>query len=956
VTIHPDFFRYCLFFILCVHPTLGGQDKPSLYIDPELWLRIEAGFQQTPPPTTYSFIPELVTSHFNNQPDSVYRTHWAVMVRLEQLFHLDAAIYVAEEIARKAREQNKPDREAAAYLNLYRYYDALGTYQLAAKHTEKALDIYRKLGDRKAILAVEYYSLVLKLHFVSREEIIPLIESLLTKAIANDFQDLIRRIHQQLMEQNLLAGRFKNAEKHVAYLEKLPVSDPIRPMEYPQLINASYGRAQLALAAKNFPEAERYYLKTLKLSRDEPGPWFEVLTLNALTELELRRKNLTRAKGYLEEARTKAEKLQLHDLLTQTYALKSRIAERENKFDDALRFLKQKIFHEEKFKARSEGFNLENFYLQAERDKLAADEKTYELELSLKNSQLTYTIVILLLIAILAFGLVLGYLRERKRKAELALKNILIQRHADQLATLDVAKSRFFANISHELRTPLTLIVGPLSALIKENQFSEKQTALLRAASRNARQLKRMVGDILNLQKLDAGKMSLHKEPTKLKAFFQIHLGQFESLAQYHQIHYVHEVRIGPDWEAELDREKCRQILYNLLSNAIKFTPAHGRIEATVEMQDNNLCFRVADTGPGIPPDDLPHVFDRFFQAHRKVQAQAAGTGIGLSICHDYTRLMQGNIWVESTLKEGSIFYVSWPVTFVEKGMATFAPLRVPDPDELSEEPGAFVQPSSVKATPKATSAPVPTLLVVEDNPDLQAYLGLILSEKYRIITAENGAVALQKIASPDVSVDLVLSDLMMPVMDGYQLLKKLKSDDTTRHIPVIMLTARAEAADRLKALRIGVDDYLTKPFDEEELLVRIANLLKNQLVRAQEVFVEKELPRARPHLSEADQVWLEKFETYVRNNLDSDILSIPTLSETFAMSESTLLRQLKRLTGLTPVQYLQEMRLNEARLLLESAPPVSIATLATRVGYTDARSFSRSFKKRFGKLPSDFV
>lgn len=232
----------------------------------------------------------------------------------------------------------------------------------------------------------------------------------------------------------------------------------------------------------------------------------------------------------------------------------------------------------------------------------------------------------------------------------------------------------------------------------------------------------------------------------------------------------------------------------------------------------------------------------------------------------------------------------------------------------------------------------------------------MILSEKHRIVTAENGKEALQKIASVSSPVDLILSDLMMPVMDGYELLEKLKSGETTRHIPAIMLTARAESADRLHALRIGVDDYLTKPFEEEELLVRIANLLKNQSVRARESFVENEVPAALSCLSEVDQAWLEKFEFYVRKNLDSDVLTIPALSEAFAMSESTLLRQLKRLTGLSPLQYIQEMRLNEARSLLEQGTPLPISALASRVGYANARSFSRSFKKRFGKLPSDFV
>ncbi len=203
---------------------------------------------------------------------------------------------------------------------------------------------------------------------------------------------------------------------------------------------------------------------------------------------------------------------------------------------------------------------------------------------------------------------------------------------------------------------------------------------------------------------------------------------------------------------------------------------------------------------------------------------------------------------------------------------------------------------------------------------------------------------------------DLILSDLMMPVMDGYQLLEKLKSDDATRHIPVIMLTARAEAEDKIKALRIGVDDYLTKPFDEEELLARIKNLLHNQTVRRQAM--TEDLPAsedAAPLLSQPDREWLETFEAYVQKHFSSDILNVLSLANAFAMSESTLLRQLKRLTGLSPLQYVQEVRLTEARRLLETRRYNSIAQVASKVGYDDARTFTRSFKQRFGKRPSEF-
>jgi DNA-binding response OmpR family regulator len=249
----------------------------------------------------------------------------------------------------------------------------------------------------------------------------------------------------------------------------------------------------------------------------------------------------------------------------------------------------------------------------------------------------------------------------------------------------------------------------------------------------------------------------------------------------------------------------------------------------------------------------------------------------------------------------------------------------------------------------------------------LQDYIRLLLESRYHVVVADNGQAALGVIGErgeePGVrsaphpsplTPDLILSDLMMPVMDGYQLLERLKSDDATRHIPVIMLTARAEARDKLKALRIGVDDYLTKPFDEEELLARIENLLRNQAARQAAMAEEPAPANAAPQLAAADREWLERFEAYVQQHLSSDIFSVPMLADAFAMSESTLLRQLKRLTGLTPMQYLLEMRLDQARHMLESGTYRSVGRVAAEVGYQDTRSFARSFKKRFGKLPSE--
>lgn len=587
------------------------------------------------------------------------------------------------------------------------------------------------------------------------------------------------------------------------------------------------------------------------------------------------------------------------------------------------------------------------------------------LELVLKKRQLIYTLIIFLLVCLLALGLLAGLRKQRQGKRELAEQNARIREQAEQLKSLDAAKSRFFTNVSHELRTPLTLLLGPIQSLLKDSNLSARQAHLLQMARQSGKQLEQLVNEILDLRKLEQGHIELHLVPTGVSAFVGAYLAQFESLAERKQIQF--SVLLPPSNTPTilLDQEKFRQILFNLLANAFKFTPNGGRIETAVSLDGGVLRLRVTDNGPGIHPDDLPHLFDRYFQTTRPEKPAEGGTGIGLALCREYARLFGGAIEVDSTLGQGSVFQVTFPVAAAE--------IRAQAMPDQAHEQDMLPLGSSVPATSNPPDTTKPTILVVEDNLALQDYIRSVLQEKYQVVAAENGQAALDLMmndkcsmmnAKPDAAhssciihhsslPNLILSDLMMPVIDGYQLLEKLKSGDATRHIPVIMLTARAEVQDKLRALRIGVDDYLHKPFDEEELLARIENLLKNSAARQQEVAAEAEEAPPRPILSQPDRDWLENFEEYVRQHLSSDMLSIADLARVFAMSESNLLRRLKRVAGLTPLQYLMEVRLTEGRRLLEERVCDSIAQVADRVGYDDARSFSRAFRQRFGKLPS---
>jgi signal transduction histidine kinase/CheY-like chemotaxis protein/AraC-like DNA-binding protein len=665
-----------------------------------------------------------------------------------------------------------------------------------------------------------------------------------------------------------------------------------------------------------------------------------------------------------------------HTTISLTYQFRGAILKQLGQIDSAWFYLKKG--YEMELKDFQENTAAKVIEIDA---RYTDDKKTEQIEdqtlaLRLRNTQLRYSIITTILILFLAGGLLFGFYKQRQAKRKLSEQNKLIQAQSEKLKSLDAAKSRFFANVSHELRTPLTLMLGPVKTLLQGNQLTEKQTRLLQTVNQSGQQLQQLVNEILDLQKLEMGKMELHEKPTGLAGFFGRYAAQFESLAHRKQIDYSFETTVGDEVVANIDQEKCRQIIYNLLSNAFKFTPESGRIKVSFSFHKDTLQLEVADTGSGIHPDDLPHVFDRFFQTNRPDKPSVGGTGIGLALCHEYAHLFGGKIEVESTLGKGSIFQVAFPLKMDESRQSAVGAKRNPDEErnrDSSRETGDVriapaVELAKEHIPPTTSSESKPTILVVEDNPELQDYIRLILEEKYSVLTAGNGQAALNRLlptahpaqgaatahhASVVASCQLILSDLMMPVMDGYQLLEKLKNDDATRHIPVIMLTARAEAGDKLKALRIGVDDYLTKPFDEEELLARIENLLKNRAVR--ELVQREEQPgTASPILAQAEADWLADFEAYIRAHIADDALSISFLAQEFSMSESTFLRQVTRITGLSPKQYLQEVRLHAARELLESKTYSSVSQVSEKVGYSNVRTFTRSFRERFGKLPSE--
>lgn len=951
----PDFFRrircastvtmLLIGFWSAALPVLHAQNAPFS----TRWAKLEAKIDQPDVDTSYQFILDEVKSYCGSDVNCLILTYDTIQGRLERKFKMDAAIKVTTEIIRLAEEQGAVKKMAQGHSDLFRYFDAVNNAKASSVHLDLALKYYQDLGDKSKIILCSFRKIIGTSY--SNEETKQKLEPLINEAIAEKDSLLAGSLLSVMFPLTIPTDRPEEIEARFAMFERM--MKPFTKKRSERRCWAVFWEEKGNYMQKNgdLNNAKVCYEKALEFLKLKEDDWLKINVILFLVDTDWKLGNRKEAKSGLEHAFVMSEEIKSDDLFVRLYSAASQVAEGEGRFADALLYQKKMNAAQARVNETGDLKISRNYYLEVEN-------KNKALELKQSADRLISTIIISILALLLAAGLSFGFYKQRKSRRELAAQNALIQAQAEQLKTLDEAKSRFFANVSHELRTPLTLLTSPIKTLLKENQLTPKQTQLLHMAERSGQQLGQLINEILDLRKLDMGKMTVSTAPTELYAFFQICFAQFESLAEQKQIDYSLSSDIPDNTVAVVDREKCRQILFNLLSNAFKFTPAAGKINARIQLIGPQLQLSVTDSGAGIHPDDLPHIFDRYFQSSRPGKPAEGGTGIGLALCREYALLFGGAIHAESTPGHGTTVTVAFPVQI---SPAAAQDLILPPSPDSSTQP-AEKEPALLSGgVSPATSANKSKILIVEDNPDLREYIGFVLRDKYEVVAAEHGSAAWSLLKESKTAADfpdLILSDLMMPVMDGYQLLAQLKSDDATSHIPVIMLTARAETQDKLKALRIGVDDYLTKPFDEEELLARIENLLRNQLARraAMEAATGEKEEQLRPAMSQPDREWLETFEAYIQKHYSSDILSVTSIAHAFAMSESTLLRQLKRLTGLSPLQYIQEVRLNETRRLLEVRAYNSISQVAAKVGYDDARSFARSFRQRFGKLPSEMM
>ncbi len=518
----------------------------------------------------------------------------------------------------------------------------------------------------------------------------------------------------------------------------------------------------------------------------------------------------------------------------------------------------------------------------------------------------------------------------------------------EQLKAQNAMRSTFFANISHEFRTPLTLILGPLKQL-RDRLTDPKDRQLLEVAHRNGTRQLDLVNQVLELSRLEAGQLTLQRRETELVSLLRRVTNLYASAAEQREITLSFSAT-AERVQYRCDPEQLERVVNNLLSNALKFTPAGGFIAVglTTEPARGGIEVSVTDSGPGIPVDQEEQIFDRFFTQGSGEGRLSVGTGIGLSVSRELVQLHEGRIFVATPPEGGARFTVWLPETYVTAIQSH--PAAVPE-----EAPVAPAVPATAAVTePVAPRLPSdrPLVLVVEDHPDLRGYLESLLSARYRVVTAENGRTGLE--LAREHLPQLVISDVMMPDMDGYALCAALKTDLLISHVPVILLTARAAREDRLDGLRTGADDYLTKPFDADELLLRAGNLIRSRRLLRERFADSLSLRPSEVTATEVDREFLETAVSTVERHMEDADSNLDVLARELGMSRASLNRKFRALLDQSSNQFVQGVRLERGAELLRKES-LTVGEVALRTGFGSTAYFGKLFRARFGQTPGEY-
>lgn len=818
-----------------------------------------------------------------------------------------------------------------AYLNFSSLHHYESNYEQSLSFLYEALDIIDKTGNNELRITAQLN--LANLYFTRGDEEKALENFLKTAGYCEQSsgkQKQLSYCYQRIGYIYLNRDNPELAEKYGLKSLENSKNAPINGS-----LVATYSLIGKSLSKQNDPDqALRYCNSALELAMDLELPKLIADCYYDLGQVFLQNKKYAESVEYLEKS------LDIHKELNNKYPLSKNLemlarayaaaGDFENawKYQKELGNLQDSLFNEQKEKTLQE---LETEYKLKEKEALLRLQAS---ELELKNSKLagqrilniTIGIVVVLLLVIIVLALI--NIKRRKQSNQ-------------QLRELDLAKSRFFSNISHEMRNPLTLIMSPLQKLAEETRNTAFNKDLLLAYN-NSKKLLNRVNEILDLSRLDAGKMQLHETSVNLHSLCHRIIYSYASYAQHRNLQLDFDFEPEKNTSVLLDIEKFEKILNNLILNALKHAGPEGKVQLSIKQEKNTFSFAVMDTGKGISPEDMEHIFDRYYQTEQSEISNQGGTGIGLTLAKEYAVLFGGNISVESKPEEGSIFTLLIPLKLSESTIEE-------KPVNIDQEVRKVPVDMNIAGLKSGNDKPV--ILIVEDNHEMGRYLKDKLNKYYDSITVPDGVEALKLLKIR--KFDLIISDVMMPNMDGFEFREKVRQNRQWKQYPFIMLTARMLEEDRIAGFRLGIDDYITKPFSLNELLARIHNLILNKKERDR-WWKENSAGSEKEELLSIEEQFLKKAEIFVLNNIDDPKLNAESLSAHLNYSKRQVERLLKKYSGFTPSAFIREVRLQKAYKLIEQRQFATIKEVCYDVGFDNPASFSTLFKMRFGSNPSE--
>lgn len=697
----------------------------------------------------------------------------------------------------------------------------------------------------------------------------------------------------------------------------------------------------------NYSEALKYCLKGLKIA-EESGNKSEIAhAYNGIGLIEYKMNRPDSAKNNFEKALKLAEEIGQKSLISEIYYNITLADSALGNFEDAFQNHKQHIIYRDSLvNEENEKKSLQasmDYEYEKKEAVIQAELETKNLELKSKNFQRNIAIAglgLMVVLAVLAFN----FLRLRNKNLKIEKQNLkLQQREVETIKQTEQFKSRFLANISHEFRTPLTLINGHLEVLKEKGR--QEDLSHFDEMEQNGERLLMLINQLLDLSKMESGQYKLQYKKGNILNETSMLAQSFYSYAEQNgvllSVEHTENTQALVENSFVYSSEALASIMANLISNAIKFTPSGGSVKVLIDYRDDELFVKVIDTGKGIDSEHLPKIFDRFYQVDEPGQRAYVGSGIGLALVKELAVLHGGDVSVESGEQGGCVFSF-WIASSKSEANETTEPIEQ-----------QFSIPMKVEkqsANQELQNSELPLLLIVEDQTELRNFIVQNLGDEYRYVEAVNGNDGLR--LAEELLPDLIISDVMMPDKDGFELCQTLKSNMLTSHIPIVLLTAKADQKDKLMGLETGADDYITKPFSLAEIKLRVKNILRfKELIR--EKFEGKIIPSIDeiPELTSRDKKFIDDLTQSVEKNLSHSQFGVNILAESVFLSVSQLNRKLKSITGKTPADFIRSIRFERAIELLKDGE--SVADVSWAIGFEDPVYFSKVFKKHFGFPPS---